>query len=117
MKKIVVCVGGFLLGLSLWGQRVNHPALLFTKERVEAAKTRVQSDTCMARCWADIRKVADAALEKNDLNRSDYLALAYLMTDDRRYADRLKSILQSATQARTWGSEEMLSRKPVWRAD
>lgn len=92
MKKIVVCVGGFLLGLSLWGQRVNHPALLFTKERVEAAKVRVQSDTCMARCWADIRKVADAALEKNDLNRSDYLALAYLMTDDRRYADRLKSI-------------------------
>ena len=71
----------------------------------------------MARCWADIRKVADAALEKNDLNRSDYLALAYLMTDDRRYADRLKSILQSVTQARTWGSEEMLSRKPVWRAD
>ena len=117
MKKIVVCVGGFLLGLSLWGQRVNHPALLFTKERVEAAKARVQSDTCMARCWADIRKVADAALEKNDLNRSDYLALAYLMTDDRRYADRLKSILQSVTQARTWGSEEMLSRKPVWRAD
>lgn len=58
MKKIVVCVGGFLLGLSLWGQRVNHPALLFTKERVEAAKARVQSDTCMARCWADIRKVA-----------------------------------------------------------
>ena len=50
MKKIVVCVGGFLLGLSLWGQRVNHPALLFTKERVEAAKARVQSDTCMARC-------------------------------------------------------------------
>ena len=82
MKKIVVCVGGFLLGLSLWGQRVNHPALLFTKERVEAAKARVQSDTCMARCWADIRKVADAALEKNDLNRSDYLALAYLMADD-----------------------------------
>lgn len=80
------------MGLSLWGQRVNHPALLFTKERVEAAKARVQSDTCMARCWADIRKVADAALEKNDLNRSDYLALAYLMTDDRRYADRLKSI-------------------------
>ena len=117
MKKIVVCVGGFLLGLSLWGQRVNHPALLFTKERVEAAKARVQSDTCMARCWADIRKVADAALEKNDLNRSDYLALAYLMTDDRRYADRLKSILQSVTQVRTWGSEEMLSRKPVWRAD
>ena len=62
------------MGLSLWGQRVNHPALLFTKERVEAAKARVQSDTCMARCWADIRKVADAALEKNDLNRSDYLA-------------------------------------------
>ena len=34
MKKIVVCVGGFLLGLSLWGQHVNHPALLFKKERV-----------------------------------------------------------------------------------
>ena len=117
MKKIIACVGGLLLGISLWGKRIGHPALLFTKERVEAAKARVQSDTCMARCWADIRKVADAALEKNDFGQSDYLALAYLMTGDRRYSDHLKSILQSITKTKTWGSEEMLSRKPAWHAD
>lgn len=117
MKKFLVCVGGFCLSFSLYAQQVKHPALLFTKARVEAAKSRVESDTCMARCWEDILKVADGALKGNNFRRADYLSLAYLMTGDRRYADRLKSILQSLTDAKTWGSEEMLSRKPVWRSD
>ncbi|WP_302443560.1 heparinase II/III domain-containing protein [Paraprevotella xylaniphila] len=117
MKKFLVCVGGFCLSFSLYAQQVKHPALLFTKARVEAAKSRMESDTCMARCWEDILKVADGALKGNNFRRADYLSLAYLMTGDRRYADRLKSILQSLTDAKTWGSEEMLSRKPVWRSD
>lgn len=117
MKKFLVCVGGFCLSFSLYAQQVKHPALLFTKARVEAAKSRMESDTCMDRCWEDIRKVADGALKGNNFRRADYLSLAYLMTGDRRYADRLKSILQSLTDAKTWGSEEMLSRKPVWRSD
>lgn len=117
MKKFFVCVGGLFLSFSLYAQQVKHPALLFTKARVEAAKSRMESDTCMARCWEDIRKVADGALKGNNFRRADYLSLAYLMTGDRRYADRLKSILQSLTSAKTWGSEEMLSRKPVWRSD
>lgn len=117
MKKFLVCVGGFCLSFSLYAQQVKHLALLFTKARVEAAKSRMESDTCMARCWEDILKVADGALKGNNFRRADYLSLAYLMTGDRRYADRLKSILQSLTDAKTWGSEEMLSRKPVWRSD
>lgn len=117
MKKFLVCLGGFCLSFSLYAQQVKHPALLFTKARVEAAKSRMESDTCMARCWEDILKVADGALKGNNFRRADYLSLAYLMTGDRRYADRLKSILQSLTDAKTWGSEEMLSRKPVWRSD
>ena len=116
-RNLWLCVGGLFLSTALHAQKMAHPSLLFTEERVEAAKERVKTDTCMARCWEDIRRVADGALEKNDLGRADYLALAYRMTGDRRYADRLKSILQSVVQAKTWGSEEMLSRKPVWRSD
>lgn len=117
MRKFLVCAGGVILSLSLYAQRMQHPALLFTKARVEAAKSRMESDTCMERCWSDIRKVADESLKGNNFRRADYLSLAYLMTGDQRYADRLKAILQSLTSAKTWGSEEMLSRKPVWRSD
>ena len=117
MRKFLVCAGGVVLSLSLYAQRMQHPALLFTKARVEAAKSRMESDTCMARCWSDIRKVADESLKGNNFRRADYLSLAYLMTGDQRYADCLKTILQSLTSAKTWGSEEMLSRKPVWRSD
>lgn len=117
MKKFLLCVGGFFLSVSLFAQHIKHPSLLITKERVENAKVRMKTDTCMARCWEDIRKVADESLKGNNFRRADYLALAYQMTGDTRYSDHLKAILLSLTKAKTWGSEEMLSRKPVWRAD
>lgn len=80
MRKFLVCAGGVILSLSLYAQRMQHPALLFTKARVEAAKSRMESDTCMERCWSDIRKVADESLKGNNFRRADYLSLAYLMT-------------------------------------
>ena len=60
---------------------------------------------------------SDEQLQKKNLSKADYLALAYLMTDEKKYADKLKEILLDVIKEDTWGSEEMLARIPVWRAD
>ena len=49
------------------------------------------------------RKPADEALQKKDFNRLDYLSLAYLMTDNKEYADVIKEILSKAVEAESWG--------------
>lgn len=99
-------------------QQVKHPALLYTPERVSQAKQRVQQDSAWAQAWRQIRQTAEEELDrKKRLDKADYLSVAFLMTGDKKYADKLKEILLDAIRAKTWGSSEMLARKPAWRAD
>ena len=91
--------------------------MLYTPERIQQVKQRIVNDLKMAEAWASIKKTADEQLQKKNLSKADYLALAYLMTDEKKYADKLKEILLDVIKEDTWGSEEMLARIPVWRAD
>lgn len=98
-------------------QKVKHPCLLYTPERIEQARQRVAREPQMAEAWKSIKETADNSLQKGGLDKTEYLSLAYLMTGDKQYADKLKTVLLNAVQAKTWGSEEMLARLPVWNAD
>ncbi len=119
MKKFrLIVLGWTLVVLGSMAQKLNHPCLVFTPERIQQAKQRVKNDPKMAAAWEDLKKKADAALNKNDLNQTDCLALAYLMTDEKKYADKVKSILLNSVQGKPWSStDEMQLRKPAWRAD
>ena len=39
------------------------------------------------------------------------------MTDEKKYADKIKEILQDVTEDETWGNQEMMARTPAWNAD
>lgn len=118
MKRIIFLSILFLSCLSLVkAQKIKHPSLLYTPERIQRVKQRVANEPKMAGYWAEIKQTADELLLKKTLNQVDYLALAYLMTNERKYADKIKEILLDIIKAETWGSEEMLARIPVWRAD
>lgn len=104
--------------ISISAQKMNHPSLVFTSERIQQAKKQVKTDGKMEAAWNDIIKVADENLKKNDLLKTDYLALAYLLTNDKKYADKAKSILLNSVRGKQWFStDEMMLRKPAWRAD
>ena len=75
------------------GAKDKTPALLYTPERIQQVKQRIVNDLKMAEAWASIKKTADEQLQKKNLSKADYLALAYLMTDEKKYADKLKEIL------------------------
>ena len=47
----------------------------------------MQHEPKLQEARGDIKRTADEALQKKDFNRLDYLSLAYLMTDNKEYAD------------------------------
>lgn len=117
MKRFFVCITALLCLSFAQAQKIKHPALLYTPERIEKAKQWIINEPRMAEAWISIRQTADKALESGSLNQVDYLSLTYLMTNDKKYADKIKEILLNIIQTKTWGSEEMLARIPVWTAD
>lgn len=87
MKQIVLCLIGILLASFVSAQKINHPSLLYTPQRIQQVKQRMQNEPKLREAWEDIQKTADEALQKKDFNRLDYLSLAYLMTDNKEYAN------------------------------
>ena len=98
-------------------QKKGHQSLLYTSERIRAVKQRMANEPNMAGAWKQIKDKADARIKTGGLNDMDNLSLAYLMTEDKVYSDKIKDILLNAIKAETWGSTEMLARIPVWTAD
>lgn len=96
---------------------IKHPSLLFTAQRVEAAKKAVKTDTAMASAWQKILDEADAQLVKGDVRRLEYPALAYQMTGDKKYSDKIREVLAKTAKVKSWGDAEMLARKPAWRSE
>lgn len=117
MKRIVLVVGMICWMCIGYAQKVKHPSLLYTPERISQVKQRMQHEPQLAAAWKDIKQTADKELKGKSLNKADYLSLAYLMTGDKQYSDKLKEILLDVIKSKTWGSSEMLARRPAWHAD
>lgn len=100
-----------------WAKGVKHPSLLYTPERIAMAKQRIKEDSVMANAWIQLEESARQRLQRKQFTDLDYLSLTYLMTGEKPYVECIKEILHEVIQARTFGSEEMLARKPAWRAD
>jgi len=92
-------------------------ALIVTQERINAAKSLIKSDTARQNGWLSIKAEADKQLQKGDLTKAEYLVVAYRMTADTRYADKLKDILLKTAKVKSWGNSEMLIRTPAWNSE
>lgn len=117
MKRISLCLLAVLCLTFAYAQKVKHPALLYTPERIQQAKQRIANEPKLSEAWKQLKETADQKLQKKDLRDADYLSLTYLMTGEKKYSDKIKEILLDIIKAETWGSTEMLARIPVWTAD
>ncbi|HLP05239.1 MAG TPA: hypothetical protein VK152_07405, partial [Paludibacter sp.] len=107
-----------LLSPTASAQKIKHPSLLYTAERVQQAKQQLKTDATAVSAWNSIKEVADANLKKNDLGKCDFLSLAYLMTDDTKYANKVRDILLKTVRGDIWSNNsEMLARKPAWNSE
>lgn len=96
---------------------IRHPGLLFTPEKVAAAKSRIATDPVQAEAWKSIRKTADGFLSKPDVRKMEYPALVYLMTGDRKYSAKLRDLLMETAASESWADREMMMREPQWRSE
>ena len=95
----------------------NKSKLLYTDELVSVAKNKMKNDSLMKKAWNEIKSVADTQLKRNSVDKLDYLSLAYIMTGDKAYSDKIRAVLKGVVNNKAWASSEMLSRKPAWRSD
>lgn len=96
---------------------IKHPSLLFTPQRVKAAASAARNDSVMQQAMQSILSTADDQLSRNDIMKMEYLALAYQLTDDHRYCDKLKEMLQNIAKTESWANAEMMQRDPQWRSE
>lgn len=116
MKKFLLAVGIMLLTV-MSSATTKYKATLITQERINIAKTLIKKDTARLNGWLSIKAEADKQLKKGGLMKAEYMAVAYRMTEDARYADKLRDILLNAIKAKNWGNSEMQMRTPAWNSE
>lgn len=111
--RLILCL--LLAGITFGASARNH--LLYTPQLMEQARKNIKTDSNYRRAWEAIRSEAQSGAKRADFNKMESMALAYLMTDSTEYADGIIKALKKLDGVKTWGSAEMLERRPQWRAD
>lgn len=96
---------------------IKHPSLLFTPARVEKAASMARVDSTRAEALRSILATAEAQLSRNDIMKMDYMALAWQLTGDTRYRDKLRGMLLNIAKTPSWANAEMMQRRPAWRSE
>ncbi len=117
MRQLLTALVLLATTLPLWAKSISHPSLLFTPERVENAKKSISTDKTRDEAWHSILSQANELLEKNDIRKMEYLALAYQMTGDKRYGEKLRTMLLDIAIIPSWADSEMMLRNPAWRSE
>lgn len=117
MKRVILTLLLLCSVLGVEAAKQTRRALLFTPEMVKTAKERIKSDAMYAEAWNQLREKADKVATGNNVRELEYLAVAYLMTGEKKYADAARDIMLRAVEAKSWGVEEMMARRPAWRSE
>ena len=117
MRRLLTTLLLIVVIYPIWAANISHPSLLFTPQRIEEAKKMMKADPARETAWKSILKQADELLEKNDVRKMEYLALAYQMTGEKRYGDKLRTMLLDIAKIPSWGDSEMMMREPAWRSE
>ncbi len=117
MKKLCLLAIAAACAVMAQAQKIHHPSLLFTPQRVEAAKNRAKADTVYGNAQDKIIERADGLLQRNDVRQMEYLALAYQITGDKKYSDKIIAMLKDVAKTESWADREMMMRNPAWRSE
>lgn len=56
MKRILLCFMGILYLAFVQAQAIKHPFLLYTPQRIQQVKQRMQHEPKLQEAWGDIKK-------------------------------------------------------------
>ena len=93
-----------------------HPYIFYTDARIKELQEAIQRDTTVRREWQRIVSLAEDKNSNTQLGAIDNLGLAYRMTGEKQYAEKLKEILFSYCNKNVWEEDNLLNRNPSWHA-
>ncbi|HEX3356914.1 MAG TPA: heparinase II/III family protein [Tepidisphaeraceae bacterium] len=98
--------------------RAEHPYLYFTPDRIAQLKDRVQKEKSVGDNWQKMLASADQVLDRPNANvgELELLGLAYRMTGDKKFADKMRDIMLRECTLPNWGEADLLARDPAWHA-
>lgn len=99
-----------------------HPRLLFNKQELDKIRERIKTDVYAKKSYesliidaekyilqpAETYVLTDGALARTSESRLPTLAMAYLLSDDTRYKDRLWTEIESICSFPNWNPQKML---------
>ena len=65
-NKLILVIICLVFNLPLNAQKVKHPSLLYSAERIQAAKQKIDNDTIMADAWQQIEYTANEQLRSEE---------------------------------------------------
>ncbi len=99
--------------------RHGHPYLLFAPDDIARFKERAAKEKTTGDLWLQTLAVADRAVAapgSSGQGQMEELCLAYRMTLDVKYAQRIRQILEQMAQKPNFSDPAMLKRDPPWHA-
>ncbi|HTG66809.1 MAG TPA: heparinase II/III family protein [Flavobacterium sp.] len=115
MKKISFLILFCFFYNSIAAQQHNY--LLHTDANISRLKEQIKKNQDVKKAWENQLQKAEDLLKKEQSGTPDLqeLGLAYRMTNDKRFAERIKSTLLNAIGQKTWEGKELLQRTPAWK--
>lgn len=117
MARSIFLSIALLLTTMSTAQKSIHPTFFMTNERIEDVKQRINKDTSIQKGWIAMKEKADQLMERWDIKQMSYLAMAYRMTGDKKYSERIIEMLLRHAEDKSWGNSEMLARRPAWNSE
>jgi hypothetical protein len=107
--------------------RNSHPYLFFTADDIARLKDRIEKDKPAEEAWSKILAGATRAVEQLDAGSGrggdrgmgggmEQLCLAYRMSGDKKFAERIKQLLQDQMQRPDFSEAYLLERDPPWHS-
>jgi len=104
-------------------RRSGHPYLTFSDANIKQLKERIASEPAIAEAWEKMLSQANTAIAPSTVEQgrrrrgggNDLLCLAYRMTGDKRFGERVKQSLFSHKFGGRSGSM-LMKRNPPWQS-
>lgn len=116
MEKILLLIAVCVLSINAVSAQ-KHRYLLHTDANISRLKAQIKTDPEVKLAWEHQLQKAEDLLKRERSGAPDLqeLGLAYRMTGDARFAERIKQTLLQVTSQETWEGQDLLQRTPPWK--
>lgn len=115
MKKylLLVIVCAFSITASAQGRKY----LLHTDANISRLKEQIKNDPEVKKVWENQLQKTEDILKRERSSAPDLqeLGLAYRMTGNARFAERIKQVLLNSISQQSWEGQDLLQRSPAWK--